>query len=64
MAILIGILLILLLNSFTLFSIEKKLSNEKFVNNAPEKVIEIENKKLKDAKEKIVYIENQIEALE
>ena len=30
MAILIGILLILLLNSFTLFSIEKKLSNLNF----------------------------------
>ncbi|MCD6178280.1 MAG: valine--tRNA ligase, partial [Bacteroidales bacterium] len=30
-------------------SIEKKLSNERFVNNAPKKVVELERKKLSDA---------------
>lgn len=33
--------------------IEKKLSNEKFVNNAPEQVVAMEKKKLADALEKI-----------
>jgi valyl-tRNA synthetase len=36
-----------------LASIEKKLSNNKFILNAPEKVLEFEKKKASDAKEKI-----------
>ncbi|MBC8147962.1 MAG: valine--tRNA ligase [Bacteroidetes bacterium] len=41
----------------------KKLSNERFVNNAPEKVIEIERKKQADAEGKIKVIEEQLLAL-
>jgi valyl-tRNA synthetase len=41
----------------------KKLSNEKFVNNAPDKVVEIENNKKEDAEAKIKLLEQQIEQL-
>jgi len=41
----------------------KKLSNEKFVNNAPEKVVEAERKKQSDAENKIKMLEDQIKAL-
>ncbi|MEA3316636.1 MAG: valine--tRNA ligase [Bacteroidota bacterium] len=44
-------------------SVEKKLSNDRFVNNAPEKVVDIERKKLKDAEEKIKVLEERIESL-
>ncbi len=44
-------------------SVLKKLSNEKFVNNAPEKVIEIERKKQADAEEKVKLIKEQIKNL-
>ncbi|MCK9255612.1 MAG: valine--tRNA ligase, partial [Bacteroidales bacterium] len=44
-------------------SVNKKLSNEKFVANAPEKVIEIERKKLADAEAKISILKEQIQAL-
>lgn len=44
-------------------SISKKLSNERFVNNAPEKVVEMERKKQADAEAKIVVIEAQLKAL-
>lgn len=37
-------------------SIEKKLSNEKFVNGAPANVIEVERKKLADAEKRIAAI--------
>lgn len=43
-------------------SVEKKLSNERFVNNAPENVVAIEKKKQADAIEKIRALENQIAA--
>jgi len=33
-------------------SVQKKMSNERFVNNAPAKVIEIEKKKMADAEAK------------
>lgn len=46
-----------------LFSVSKKLSNERFVNNAPEKVVEIERKKQSDAEAKIRVIEEQLAAL-
>lgn len=44
-------------------SVEKKLSNEKFVNSAPANVVENERKKLLDANQKIETITAQIEAL-
>lgn len=44
-------------------SVEKKLSNERFVNNAPEKVVEIERKKKADAEAKIGTIKQSLEAL-
>ncbi len=40
-----------------------KLSNEKFVSGAPEKVVAIENKKKEDAEAKIKAIEEQISGL-
>jgi len=43
-----------------LISVQKKLSNERFVNNAPEKVIEIEKKKESDAISKIKILENNL----
>jgi valyl-tRNA synthetase len=41
-------------------SVLKKLSNEKFVNSAPEAVVAIERKKLNDAEERIVLLENSL----
>ncbi len=46
-----------------LISVMKKMSNEKFVNNAPEKVIEMERKKQSDAEAKIEILKDQIEKL-
>ena len=46
-----------------LISVSKKLSNERFVNNAPEKVVEMERKKQSDAESKIKVIEEQLDAL-
>ena len=44
-------------------SVQKKLSNERFVNNAPEKVIEIERKKQADAEAKIETLEKSLASL-
>ncbi|GAB2767486.1 valine--tRNA ligase [Salinimicrobium soli] len=44
-------------------SVEKKLSNERFVNNAPAKVVEMEQQKKQDAQAKIEAIEASIKAL-
>jgi valyl-tRNA synthetase len=44
-------------------SVEKKLGNEKFVQNAPEKVVAMERKKLADAEAKIQALEEQLTAL-
>lgn len=44
-------------------SVEKKLSNERFVANAPAPVVEGERKKLADAQAKIESLTNAIEAL-
>ena len=44
-------------------SIESKLSNDKFVNHAPAKVVDNERKKQADARARIQVIEEQIAAL-
>ncbi|MFU2095052.1 valine--tRNA ligase [Ornithobacterium rhinotracheale] len=44
-------------------SVEKKLSNERFVANAPEQVVAMERKKQADATEKIALIEEQLKSL-
>jgi valyl-tRNA synthetase len=44
-------------------SVLKKLSNDRFVNNAPANVIEIERKKQSDAEAKIKILKEQIEGL-
>ena len=41
----------------------KKLSNERFVNNAPAKVVEVERQKQADAETKIANIEQTLAAL-
>jgi valyl-tRNA synthetase len=46
-----------------LASVEKKLSNERFVNSAPEQVVNIERKKQSDALSKITVLEAQIKSL-
>lgn len=46
-----------------LTSVEKKLSNERFVNNAPEKVVATEQKKKADAEAKIKALEEQLKTL-
>ncbi|MCY1495636.1 Valine--tRNA ligase [compost metagenome] len=50
-------------NQGFLKSVQAKLSNEKFVNNAPEKVLEIERKKEADALSKIATIEQSLASL-
>jgi valyl-tRNA synthetase len=42
-------------------SVMSKLSNEKFVNNAPKNVVDNELKKKNDAEEKIKILEEQID---
>ncbi len=44
-------------------SVQKKLSNERFVNNAPEKVVAMEQKKEADALEKIALLEKRLKSL-
>lgn len=44
-------------------SVEKKLSNERFVNNAPAQVVDMERKKMADAEAKIASLEASIAAL-
>ena len=46
-----------------LISVQKKLSNERFVNNAPDKVIEIERKKQADAEAKIETLEKSLKSI-
>jgi len=46
-----------------LTAVMKKLDNERFVNNAPEAVVEKERQKQADAEAKIKVIENQLELL-
>ena len=44
-------------------SIEKKLANERFVQNAPAAVVEMERKKLADAQQKIASLRDTLAAL-
>ncbi len=44
-------------------SVQKKLGNERFVNNAPEQVVEAEKKKQADAQSKISMIEEKLDAM-
>jgi len=46
-----------------LSTVNKKLSNERFVQNAPPKVVEIEKRKQQDAEAKIKTLEQSIENL-
>ncbi len=46
-----------------LVSVEKKLSNEKFVGSAPAQVVEMERKKKADAEEKIKMLEETLQSL-
>jgi len=46
-----------------LMSVQKKLSNERFVNNAPEQVVAIEKKKAADAEAKIETLEKSLASL-
>ncbi|AZA77705.1 valine--tRNA ligase [Chryseobacterium sp. G0186] len=46
-----------------LISVEKKLSNEKFVANAKPEVVEVERKKQQDALDKITILEEKLKSL-
>ena len=46
-----------------LVGVQKKLSNERFVQNAPEAVVALERKKQSDAEEKIATLRESIAAL-
>ncbi len=46
-----------------LISVDKKLSNEKFVANAKPEVVEVERKKQKDALDKIAILEEKLKSL-
>ena len=46
-----------------LFSVEKKLSNVRFVQNAKPEVVEVERKKKADAEAKIKAMEDQLKDL-
>lgn len=46
-----------------LISVDKKLSNEKFVSGAPPQVVEMEKKKKSDAQEKIALLEAKLKTL-
>lgn len=46
-----------------LISVDKKLSNEKFVANAKPEIVEVERKKQKDALDKIVLLEEKLKTL-
>ena len=50
-------------NKGFLKSVEGKLSNKRFINNAPQQVVENEKKKMKDVKTKIEILETKIKEL-
>ena len=43
--------------------IQKKLQNERFVQNAPTQVVELERKKLADAESKIAALQETVRSL-
>ena len=45
-------------------TVEKKLGNDRFVQNAPEQVVALERKKQADAQAKITAIDEQLRGLE
>jgi valyl-tRNA synthetase len=47
-----------------LLSVQKKLSNSRFVDNAPEKVIQVERNKQSDAMAKIKAIKDSLNSLQ
>jgi valyl-tRNA synthetase len=51
-------------NKGFLKSVKKKLENERFVSNAPDKVVEMEKKKQSDAEAKIKTLEESLKDLE
>jgi len=53
----------LVYNQGFLTSVQKKLSNEKFVNSAPEAVVNIERKKEQDTINTIKILEEKIAAM-
>ncbi len=46
-----------------MMSVDKKLSNEKFMAGAPQQVVDIELKKKKDAEDKLVLLEEKLKTL-
>lgn len=46
-----------------LISVQKKLSNEKFVSGAPANVVDVERKKQKDTEDKIAILEDKLKSL-
>lgn len=46
-----------------MISVDKKLSNEKFMASAPQQVIDNELKKKKDAQDKLVLLEEKMKNL-
>ena len=46
-----------------LVSVQKKLSNERFVNSAPKNVVDMERKKESDALTKIALLEEKLNTL-
>jgi len=46
-----------------LISVEKKLSNEKFVANAKPEIVDAERKKQQDAQDKIALLEEKMKTL-
>ena len=44
-------------------SVKKKLSNESFLSNAPKKLVELERKKVDDARQKIALLEKRMDNL-
>ena len=45
-------------------SVEKKLSNERFVSNAPDQVVAIERKKAEDARSKITVLQARLDSIQ
>ena len=46
-----------------MLSVEKKLSNEKFMAGAPQQVVDVELKKKKDAQDKLILLEEKLKTL-